>query len=165
MMNTYHEKGIEMETKKVKDSEIVLSQLMQPEHANNLGNIHGGVLMKLMDEAGGMCATRHARAPAVTVAVDSLTFLEPVHIGDLVTFSARITFVGRTSIETEVVVEAEEIFTGKRRITNRAYIVYVALSGEGHPVEVPRLTLETDEERERWNQGERRQKDRLERRI
>ncbi|MGB9735609.1 MAG: acyl-CoA thioesterase [bacterium] len=150
-----------METKRVKDSEIVLSQLMQPEHANNLGNIHGGVLMKLMDEAGGMCATRHARAPAVTVAVDSLTFLEPVHIGDLVTFSARLTYVGRSSMETEVIVEAEEILTGRRRITNKAYIVYVALNGEGHPIEVPRLLLETEEERERWKQGELRQKERL----
>ena len=154
-----------MEAKKVKESELVLNQFMQPEHANNLGNIHGGVLMKLMDEAGGMCATRHARAPAVTVAVDSLTFLEPVHIGDLVTFSARLTYVGRTSMETEVVVEAEEILTGRRRITNRAYIVYVALNGEGRPVEVPRLSLVTDEERERWQQGEMRQKERLGRRV
>ena len=154
-----------MEAKKVKESELVLNQFMQPEHANNLGNIHGGVLMKLMDEAGGMCATRHARAPAVTVAVDSLTFLEPVHIGDLVTFSARMTYVGRTSMETEVVVEAEEILTGRRRITNRAYIVYVALNGEGRPVEVPRLSLDTEEERERWQQGEMRQRERLGRKV
>jgi uncharacterized protein (TIGR00369 family) len=154
-----------MEAKRVKDSELVLSQFMQPEHANNLGNIHGGVLMKLIDEAGGMCATRHARAPAVTVAVDSLTFLEPVHIGDLVTFSARLTYVGRTSMETEVVVEAEEILTGRRRITNRAYVVYVALNGQGRPVEVPCLSLETEEERERWKQGEIRQKERLVRRM
>lgn len=154
-----------MEAKRVKDSEVVLSQLMQPEHANNLGNIHGGVLMKLMDEAGGMCATRHARAPAVTVAVDSLTFLEPVHIGDLVTFSARLIYVGRSSMETEVIVEAEEILTGRRRTTNKAYIVYVALNGEGHPIEVPRLLLETDEERERFKQGELRQKERLSRKT
>ena len=154
-----------MEAKKVKESELVVNQFMQPEHANNLGNIHGGVLMKLMDEAGGMCATRHARAPAVTVAVDSLTFLEPVHIGDLVTFSARLTYVGRTSMETEVVVEAEERLTGRRRITNRAYIVYVALNGEGRPVEVPRLSLDTEEERERWQQGEMRQRERLGRKV
>lgn len=154
-----------MKGKSVRDSEIVLSQLMQPEHANNLGNIHGGVLMKLIDDAGAMCATRHAREPAVTVAVDSLTFLEPVHIGDLVTFSAKLTYVGRSSMETEVVVEAEEILTGRRRITNRAYVVYVALSGEGRPVEVPPLIPETDEEREQWKQGEQRQKERLARRT
>ncbi len=154
-----------MKGKSVRDSEIVLSQLMQPEHANNLGNIHGGVLMKFIDDAGAMCATRHAREPAVTVAVDSLTFLEPVHIGDLVTFSAKLTYVGRSSMETEVVVEAEEILTGRRRITNRAYVVYVALSGEGRPVEVPPLVPETDEEREQWKQGEQRQKERLARRT
>ncbi len=150
-----------MEGKRVIDSEVVLNQIMQPESANTLGNVHGGVLMKLIDEAGAMCATRHARAPAVTVAVDSLTFLEPVHIGDLVTFSARLTYVGRTSMETEVVVEAEEILTGRRRITNRAYVVYVALSGEGRPVGVPPLILETGEERERWDMGAQRQKARL----
>ncbi|MCL4558057.1 MAG: acyl-CoA thioesterase [Deltaproteobacteria bacterium] len=153
-----------MDGKRVGDSEIVLSQLMQPENANNLGNIHGGVLMKLIDEAGAMCATRHARAPAVTVAVDSLTFLEPVHIGDLVTFSARLTYVGHTSMETEVVVEAEEILTGRRRITNRAYVVYVALSGEGRPLEVPPLVPGTDEERARWESGKKRQQARLARR-
>ncbi len=150
-----------MEEKRVSESEIALSQLMQPENANNLGNIHGGVLMKLIDEAGAMCATRHARAPAVTVAVDSLTFLEPVHIGDLVTFSARLTYVGHTSMETEVIVQAEEILTGRRRITNRAYVVYVALSGEGRPVAVPHLILGTDEERTRWEEGKRRQQARL----
>ncbi len=154
-----------MEEKRIRDSEVTLSQLMQPENANNLGNIHGGVLMKLIDEAGAMCATRHARAPAVTVAVDSLTFLEPVHIGDLVTFNAKLTYAGRTSMEVEVCVEAEEILTGRRRVTNRAYVVYVALSGEGRPVEVPCIDLETDEERKRWKQGEQRQKERLARRI
>ncbi|MCL4478418.1 MAG: acyl-CoA thioesterase [Deltaproteobacteria bacterium] len=151
-----------MEAKRISESEVVLSQLMQPEHANNLGNIHGGVLMKLIDEAGGMCATRHARYPAVTVAVDSLTFLEPVHIGDLVTFRARLTYVGRTSMETEVIVEAEEILTGRLRITNQAYLVYVALDSKNRrPVEVPRLILETGREHERWEQAEKRQKERL----
>ncbi len=151
-----------MEAKRISESEVVLSQLMQPEHANNLGNIHGGVLMKLIDEAGGMCATRHARYPAVTVAVDSLTFLEPVHIGDLVTFRARLTYVGRTSMETEVIVEAEEILTGRLRITNQAYLVYVALDSKNRrPVEVPRLILETDREHERWEQAEKRQRERL----
>ena len=151
-----------MEAKRISESEVVLSQLMQPEHANNLGNIHGGVLMKLIDEAGGMCATRHARYPAVTVAVDSLTFLEPVHIGDLVTFRARLTYVGRTSMETEVIVEAEEILTGRLRITNQAYLVYVALDSKNRrPVEVPRLILETGREHERWEKAEKRQKERL----
>ena len=136
---------------------------MQPEHANNLGNVHGGWIMKLIDEAGGLCATRHARRPAVTVAVDSLRFLSPVHVGDLVTFTAHLNWVGRTSMEVEVNVEAEHLLTGQKTHTNSAYLVYVALDQEGHPVEVPGLILETEEERRRWMQGAQRQADRLSR--
>jgi acyl-CoA hydrolase len=154
-----------MEGKRVGDSCVTLSQLMLPEHANNLGNVHGGVVMKLMDEAGGLCAARHARRPTVTVAVDSLTFLEPIHIGELVTFDAHLTFVGRTSMEVEVCVEAEEILTGKRRLTNRAYMVYVALGDDGRPMQVPPLILETEDERQRWEQAGQRQTERLARKA
>jgi uncharacterized protein (TIGR00369 family) len=150
-----------MEGRRVGDSELTLSQFMQPEHANNLGNVHGGVVMKLIDEAGGLCAARHARRPTVTVAVDSMMFLEPVHIGDLVTFNAHLTYVGRTSMEVEVCVEAEEIRTGKRRLTNTAYAVYVALGDDGRPVEAPPLIVETEEQRLLWEQGKRRQAERL----
>ena len=134
---------------------------MLPEHANNLGNVHGGWLMKLVDEAGGLCATRHARRPSVTVAVDSLTFLSPVHVGDLVTFSAHLTYVGRSSMEAEVHVEAENILTGERTHTNSAYLVYVALGDDNRPVEVPPLILETDEERRRFERARERQAQRL----
>ena len=154
-----------MEIKRVDDSQVTLSQLMQPEHANPLGNVHGGVLMKLMDEAGGLCASRHARRPAVTVTVDSITFLEPIHIGELVTFDAHLTFVGRTSMEVEVCVEAEEILTGKRRLTNQAYVVYVALGDDGRPTEVPPLLPATEEERQRYEQGRQRQAERLARKA
>ncbi len=150
-----------MDGRRVSDSELTLSQFMQPEHANNLGNVHGGVVMKLIDEAGGLCAARHARRPTVTVAVDSMMFLEPVHIGDLVTFDAHLTFVGRTSMEVEVCVEAEEILTGKRRLTNTAYVVYVALGEDGRPVEVAPLILETEDQRRVWEQGKQRQAERL----
>ncbi len=154
-----------MEGKRVADSCVTLTQLMNPESANNLGNVHGGVVMRLIDEAGGMCATRHARRPAVTVAVDSLTFLEPVHIGDLVTFEAHLNYVGHTSMEVEVCVEAEELLTGKRRLTNRAYLLYVALGLDGRPTEVPPLILETDEERIRFEKAKQRQADRLARKA
>ena len=140
---------------------VVLTQYMQPEHANNLGNVHGGWLMKLIDEAGGLCAMRHARRPAVTVAVDSLRFLSPVHVGNLVTFTAHLTFVGRTSMEVEVHVEAENILTGDKTHTNDAFLVFVALDQAGRPSEVPGLLLESDEERRRWTQGQQRQADRL----
>ena len=154
-----------MDGKRVSDSELALNQFMQPEHANNLGNVHGGVVMKLVDEAGGLCAARHARRPVVTVAVDSMMFLEPVHIGDLVTFSAHLTYVGRTSMEVEVCVEAEDIRTGQRRLTNQAYLVYVALGDDGRPTEVPSLILETKDERLRWEKGKQRQAERLARKA
>ena len=150
-----------MEGKRSSESAVVLSQFMQPEHANTLGNVHGGWLMKLIDEAGGLCATRHARRPAVTVAVDSLTFLSPVHVGDLVTFSARLTYTGCTSMEVEVNVEAENILTGAKTLTNSAYLVYVALGDANRPTEVPPLILDTDEERARYELARQRQAERL----
>jgi uncharacterized protein (TIGR00369 family) len=153
----------QVDSKRISDSQVTLSQFMQPEHANNLGNVHGGWIMKLIDEAGGLCATRHARRPAVTVAVDSLRFLSPVHVGDLVTFTAHLNWTGRTSMEVEVNVEAEHLLTGQKTHTNSAYLVFVALAEEGHPVEVPGLMLETEEERRRWMQGARRQAERLSR--
>jgi uncharacterized protein (TIGR00369 family) len=150
-------------SKHVSDSRLTLSQSMQPEHANNLGNVHGGVIMKLIDEAGGLCATRHARRPAVTVAVDSLRFLSPVHVGDLVTFSAHLNWTGHTSMEVEVNVEAENLLTGQKTHTNSAFMVFVALDANGRPAEVPGLIMETEEERRRWMQGAQRQADRLSR--
>jgi uncharacterized protein (TIGR00369 family) len=150
-----------VESKHISDSQVVLGQFMQPEHANALGNVHGGVIMKFIDEAGGLCATRHARRPAVTVAVDSLRFLSPVHVGDFVTFTAHLNWVGRTSMEAEVNVEAENLLTGQKTHTNSAYLVFVALNLEGRPVEVAGLILESEEERRRWMQGAQRQTDRL----
>ena len=150
-----------MDSKRVSDSQITLSQFMQLEHANNLGNVHGGVIMKLIDEAAGLCATRHARCLAVTVAVDSLRFHSPVHVGDFVTFQAHLNWVGRKAMEVEVQVEAENLLTGEKTHTNSAYLVFVALDQDGRPVEVPGLILETDEERRRWLRGAQRQSDRL----
>jgi uncharacterized protein (TIGR00369 family) len=150
-----------VDSKRISDSQITLSQFMQPEHANNLGNVHGGVIMKLIDEAAGLCATRHARRPAVTVAVDSLRFHSPVHVGDFVTFQAHLNWVGRTAMEVEVYVEAENLLTGERTHTNSAFLVFVALDQDGHSVEVPGLNLESDAERRRWQRGAQRQVNRL----
>ena len=96
-----------MEGKRVGDSRITLTQVMNVTDANILGNVHGGILMKISDEAGGIAAARHACRPVVTVTVDSMTFHSPVHIGNLVQVSAEVTWTGRTSIETRVVVTAE----------------------------------------------------------
>src|SRR5579863_6887606 len=98
----------ELEPKTPAGSRVRLSVVMNPEHANALGNVHGGVIMKLVDEAGALAAMRHARSIVVTVAIDSMTFMEPVYVGNLVTVDAEITYVGRTSIETRVTVSAED---------------------------------------------------------
>lgn len=153
-----------MEGKRVSESRVILTQVMNVTDANLLGNVHGGMLMKLCDEAGGMAAAKHARHPAVTVTVDSMSFLSPVNIGDLVTFTAEVTWVGRTSLETRVVVMAEKVLTGETSHTNTAYFVYVALDESGHPTPVPRLILETELERQRFAEGAARQQHRLERR-
>ena len=137
---------------------------MGPAQANTMGNVHGGLLMKLCDEAGGMAAAKHARHPSVTVTVDSMTFHSPVHIGNLVTVTAQVTWVGRTSMETRVVVSAENVLTGEVTHTNTAYFVYVALGENGRPVTVPELICETEEEKARWERAAQRQAERLERR-
>ena len=153
-----------MEGKPVSQSRVTLTQVMGPGHANTLGNVHGGVIMKLCDEAGGMAAVRHARRPAVTIVVDSMAFHSPVHIGNLVTVSAEVTWTGNTSMETRVVVSAEDVLTGETTHTNTAYFVYVALDEGGRPTSVPPLICETDEEQERYERATARQKYRLQQR-
>lgn len=147
----------------VADSVTRISQIMNPEHANLLGNVHGGVLLKLCDECGGITAARHARRLAVTVAVDSMAFHEPVKVGQLLRLRGRITYVGRTSMEIEVIVEAEDLLTGAITHTNSAYYIFVALDDQGRPTHVPRLELTTDAERRRFEDGRQRQRQRLER--
>jgi acyl-CoA hydrolase len=150
--------------KHIRDSQATISQLMSPTDANVYGNVHGGVVMKMADDAGAIVATRHSRSIVVTVAVDSLTFLSPIYVGNLVTFTAALSYVGRTSMEVEVLVEAEDPLTGEKTHTNTAYLVYVALDEDGRPSEVPPLILESDEERGRIAKGEKRQAARLSRR-
>jgi acyl-CoA hydrolase len=107
---------------------------------------------------------RHAQHQVVTVAIDSMTFYSPVHVGNVLTLNASINWTGRSSMEVGVRVEAENPLTGECTHTNTAFLVYVALDGEGKPVEVPPLILESDEERRRWTEAEMRQQRRLERR-
>lgn len=126
-----------------------------------MGNVHGGIIMKLCDEAGGMAATKFARHPAVTVAVDSMAFHSPVHIGNLLTVQAEVTWTGRTSMEARVLVTAEDVITGELTHTNTAYFVYVALDENGRPTPVPPLLCETDEERARLERAEMRRQIRL----
>jgi len=142
-------------------SRVYLSQLMQPEHANNHGNVHGGWIMKLVDEAGALACMRHAQTRVVTVAVDSLVFREPIKIGDLVTFTAEVTYTGRTSMEAEVQVTAENPITGERTHTNTAYLVYVGLDDNNTPTTIPQLVVETEEETARLEKAKQRQQRRI----
>ncbi len=134
---------------------------MQPQDANLYGNVHGGYVMKLMDEAGASAAIRHAGRPVVTVAVDQVLFREPIHLGDLLTVTAELTYVGRTSMEVRIEVQAENLVSRQVKHTNTAYFVYVALDADGRPAPVPPLRLDTDAERHQWDAAEKRQAYRL----
>jgi uncharacterized protein (TIGR00369 family) len=147
--------------KAIRASRISIAQLMYPEHANNLGNVHGGWIMKLVDEAGALACMRHAQRRVVTVAIDSMVFRQPIRIGDLIILNAEVTYAGRTSMEAEVQVQAENPVTGERIHTNTAYLVYVALDDDGDPVPVPPLKAETEEEKQKMEQANERQQRRL----
>lgn len=140
---------------------MTLSQLMHPEHANLLGNVHGGWIMKLVDEAGALACMRHAQRKVVTVAIDSMTFREPIKIGDLVILNAEVTFTGRTSMEAKVDVLAENPLTRERSHTNTAYLVYVALDDDGKPTKITQLKAETEEEKLKLTKANERQERRL----
>ena len=152
------------QAKRIRDSRVSIGQVMLPTDANPHGNVQGGVIMKLVDEAGAIAAVRHSRRNVVTVAVDSMSFLSPIYVGNLVTLTASLSYVGRTSMEVEVLVQAEDPLTGEKTHTNSAYVVYVALDESGRPCEVPALLAETEEERERIARGKERQAERLTRR-
>ncbi len=150
-----------LDPKPVRASRISIAQLMQPEHANNLGNVHGGWIMKLVDEAGALACMRHAGRRVVTVAIDSMVFRQPIRIGDLVILNAEVTYTGRSSVEAEVQVVAENPVTGERTHTNTAYLVYVALDDAGNPTSIPPVQAETEDEAKKLEEGKERQKRRL----
>ena len=130
-------------------SESTMTELMMPNMANNLGNVFGGVILSLVDRVAAVAAIRHARQTCVTVSFDRVDFLEPIHLGELVTARARVNFVGTTSMEVGVRVEAEDLVTGERRHTNTCYVTYVAIDKSGHPVRVRPLQIETETDRRR----------------
>jgi acyl-CoA hydrolase len=132
----------------VSESQVVMARQMMPNDANPWGAVHGGTIMKMVDEAAGSAAIRHSRCRVATAAVDYMSFLHPVQVGDLVTVMASVNDVGRTSMEVGVRVEAENMLTGRRYHTSSAYVVMVALDDEGNPRSVPPVIPETaDHER------------------
>ncbi len=147
--------------KKVKDSSITVVQQMTQQDANLAGNVHGGTIMKLIDNTAGIVAVRHTTANTVTASIDRLNFHSPVYVGDLLRVSASINLVGRTSMEVGVRVEAENVVTGEVRHTASAFLTFVSLGADGKPVPVPPIEFETDDEKRRNCEAMERRKFRL----
>jgi len=150
-----------MKEKIVREISVIMAQQMNPQDANPAGNVHGGVIMKLIDTAAGVVAIRHARSNVVTASVDRMDFFHPVFVGDFVTLQASLNFVGKTSMEVGVRVESENLRTGERRHTSTAYLTYVALNSQGQPLPLPPLVLSTDEEKRRHREAKIRRDTRL----
>ncbi|MDE3165678.1 MAG: acyl-CoA thioesterase [Acidobacteriota bacterium] len=147
-----------MDGRAVSESASEYSELALPNDANGLGNVLGGKVMHLVDLAAAITAMRHARTTAVTASVDSLHFLHPVHIGELIILRASVNRVFRTSMEVGVKVMTEKLLTGERRHTCSAYLTFVALDKEGRATSIPAAIAETAEEKRRYEQaGERRE--------
>ncbi len=145
-----------MKGKTIEESSVVTVQQMSQADANLSGNVHGGIIMKLIDTSAGIVARRHSANSVVTASIERLDFHNPVYVGDLLMISASINFVGNTSMEIGARVEAEDIKTGKRRHTASAYLTFVALDSEGKPTSVPPLVLLNDEEKRRFSEAEKR---------
>jgi len=139
-----------------------MSQVMMPQDANPIGSVHGGVIIKHMDEAAGVVAIRHAGSNAVTASIDRLDFYNPVFIGNLLIIKASLNMVGRTSMEIGVRVETEDLISGQIRHTASAYLTFVALDKDFRPRAVPPLQFTTEEERRRHKEAVARRKVRLE---
>jgi acyl-CoA hydrolase len=150
-----------MEPKPVAESQVLLAHWMGPTDANGSGNIHGGVIMKLADEAAGLAAVKHSRQQVVTAGIDRVAFLVPLFVGDLVTLKATVNAAWRTSMEIGVRVEAENPRSGEVRHSNTAYMTLVALDEHGRPTAVPPALGETPTEQRRMRDAELRRTNRL----
>ncbi len=150
-----------MEGKRVNESSVVLAQRMTPQDVNLAGNVHGGVIMKLIDDAAHAVATRHVRGNTVTASIDRLDFHNPIYVGDLVSLKASINLAGKTSMEIGVRVDSENLMTGQIRHTASAYLTYVFLDRDGKPKIIPPLILETEDEERRNREAQARRGIRL----
>jgi acyl-CoA hydrolase len=150
-----------VEARTVEESRSVLVHWMGPTDANSAGFVHGGVVMKLIDEVAGVAAVRHSRSRVVTAGADRLTFLQPIHVGELVTLQASVNAAWRTSMEVGVRVQTENPRTGEERHTNTAYLTMVAVDEDGHPTEVPPLIAQSPDELRREAEAQLRRSNRL----
>ncbi len=153
-----------MKGKTVEESSVFVVQQMTQSDANLAGNVHGGIIMKLIDNTAGIVAGRHASSNVVTASIDRLVFHNPVYVGDLLVVNAAINYVGKSSMEVGARVEAENFLTGERRHTASAYLTFVSLDSEGKPAAVPPLIFKSEEEKRRYREAEERRKIRLDER-
>jgi acyl-CoA hydrolase len=158
-------KSADRPSRTVRESAHETSALMMPLDENARGHVFGGVVLAMMDKAAAVCAIRHARTSCVTVSVDRVDFREPILVGDLVHMKASVNFVGRSSMEIGIRIEAENMLLGTRRHTNSCYVTYVALDRDGKPTEVPSIVPETDAEKRRFEAGRARRRRREEERA
>ncbi len=135
------------EGKPVSASMIVLTQVMLPQDTNSAGNVHGGTIMKLADNAAFVVASRHCRTNVVTASVDRIDFLAPVYTGDLLILHARLNWTGHASMEIGIKIDSEDLFSGTVRHVATALLTFVSLDEKGRPIQVPPLILESDEDR------------------
>ncbi|WP_416190340.1 acyl-CoA thioesterase [Neisseria sp. CCUG17229] len=142
-------------TQRQASHELIMSELMMPDTANFSGNVHGGDLLRLLDQVAYSCASRYSGYYCVTLSCDRVLFKEPIHIGELVTFYASVNYTGRTSMEIGICVEAQNIRTGAIRHTNSCYFTMVAVEN-GKTVEIPQLEVKTELQRCRWEKAKKR---------
>ncbi|MET0467989.1 MAG: acyl-CoA thioesterase [Aeromicrobium sp.] len=132
---------------------LSMTLLMTPDMANFVGNVHGGTILKLLDQVAFTCAGRYAQAYVVTLSVDRVVFREPIHVGELVTFEASVNYTGRSSMEVGIQVSAEDLRQGTVRHTNSCFFTMVAIDDDRTPIAVRPLVPSTDEERRRWDEA------------
>ncbi|MDE1830570.1 MAG: acyl-CoA thioesterase [Thaumarchaeota archaeon] len=143
------------------ESKAEMTVRMFPSDANPAGNVFGGEILKQIDLIAGLVSQRHARTNTVTASIDRVNFLRPVYVGNALILNARLNYVHRSSMEIEIIVEAEDLITGKKTLTNTAYVTAVALGQNGKTTEVPPLVLETEEDKRRFAEAEKRMLQRL----
>jgi acyl-CoA hydrolase len=154
----------DLKAKRWQDSVAETVQVVLPNDSNPLGFILGGTVMHMIDITGAIACHRHTNTLALTASVDSLDFIHPIKVGDLILLKSRVTCVFTTSLEVEVEVFSEAIQTGERKLTSKAYLTFVSLDSSGKPTKVPPLLIETPEDEQRCRDAEVRRAERLKRR-
>ena len=145
-----------MKSKSIKESTVIMHELVLPNDTNVLGNVHGGRVMCLMDICAAMSAYKHARQPVVTASVDQLDFLAPAKKGDILILKSSVNYAHRTSMEIGVRIDAESPFTGEVRHTATAYLTFVAIDKNNKPSVISKIQPETDDEKRRYDRAKKR---------